>query len=79
MPCRGCYGPPEGVEDQGAKLLSAIAAIIDAETPEDVERIMDTIVDPVGTFYRFSMAHATLGRVAVGAGVGGDEESEGGS
>ena len=22
MPCRGCYGPPEGVVDQGAKMLS---------------------------------------------------------
>ena len=51
MPCRGCYGPPEGVEDQGAKLLSAIAAIIDVETTEDVQRVMDSIVDPVGTYY----------------------------
>jgi F420-non-reducing hydrogenase small subunit len=60
MPCRGCYGPPEGVEDQGAKLLSAIAAIIDAETPEDVERIMDTIVDPVGTYFRFNLSDSIL-------------------
>ena len=60
MPCRGCYGPPAGVEDQGAKLLSAIAAIIDVETPEDVQRIMDTIVDPVGTYYRFSLADSIL-------------------
>jgi hypothetical protein len=29
MPCTGCYGPPEGVIDQGAKLVSAIASIID--------------------------------------------------
>jgi len=60
MPCRGCYGPPEGVEDQGAKLLSAIAATIDAETAEDVESIMDTIVDPVGTFYRFNLPNSIL-------------------
>lgn len=60
MPCRGCYGPPDGVEDQGAKLLSAIAAIIDAETPEDVQRVMDTIVDPVGTYYRFNLSDSIL-------------------
>ena len=33
MPCRGCYGPTEGVEDQGANLLSAIGAIIELEFP----------------------------------------------
>jgi F420-non-reducing hydrogenase small subunit len=60
MPCRGCYGPPDGVEDQGAKLLSAIAAIIDAETLEDVQRVMDTIVDPVGTYYRFNLSDSIL-------------------
>jgi F420-non-reducing hydrogenase small subunit len=60
MPCRGCYGPPEGVEDQGAKLLSAIAAIIDAEVPEDVDRIMDTIIDPVGTYFRFNLSDSIL-------------------
>ncbi|MCP4515158.1 MAG: oxidoreductase, partial [Delftia sp.] len=30
-PCRGCYGPADGVDDQGAKLLGAIAALIDAD------------------------------------------------
>jgi F420-non-reducing hydrogenase small subunit len=66
MPCRGCYGPPDGVEDQGAKLLSAIAAITDAETPEDVQRIMDTIVDPVGTYYRFNLSDSILSELKYG-------------
>jgi F420-non-reducing hydrogenase small subunit len=60
MPCRGCYGPPAGIEDQGAKLLSAIAAIIDVETSEDVQRIMDSIVDPVGSVYRFGLSNSIL-------------------
>lgn len=60
MPCRGCYGPPDGVEDQGAKLLSAIAAIIDVETTEDVERVINSIVDPVGTYYRFGLSNSIL-------------------
>lgn len=62
MPCRGCYGAPPGTMDQGGKMISALGSIIDSEDPEEIERILDGIVDPVGTFYRFSMAHATLGR-----------------
>lgn len=71
MGCRGCYGPLDGVEDQGAKMLSAIASIIDVGTPDmdedELEReilaVVDTIADPAGTFYRFSMAHSLLRRV----------------
>jgi F420-non-reducing hydrogenase small subunit len=66
MPCRGCYGPPDGVEDQGAKLLSAIAAIVDVQTAEDVQRVMDTIVDPVGTYYRFSLSDSLLSELKYG-------------
>ncbi len=67
--CRGCYGPPPGVRDQGAKMLGALASIIDAQEPEQIEAILAGIVDPVGTFYRFSVppgaAHA--GVAGVGA------------
>lgn len=73
MGCRGCYGPLDGVEDQGAKMLSAIASVISAGSPEmeeeDLEReiqaVVDTIADPAGTFYRFSMAHSMLRRVRI--------------
>jgi F420-non-reducing hydrogenase small subunit len=54
------------VEDQGAKLLSAIAAIIDVETAEDVQRVMDTIVDPVGTYYRFNLSDSLLSELKYG-------------
>ena len=62
MPCRGCYGPPPGVKDQGAKLLSAVASVIDADSEEEIERIIDDIPDPIGTFYRFGLPHSTLRR-----------------
>ena len=29
MGCRGCYGPLPGVEDQGAKMLTALALVLD--------------------------------------------------
>lgn len=66
MPCRGCYGPPEGIEDQGAKLLSAIAAVIDAENAEDLERVMESIVDPLGTYYRFNLSDSILSELKYG-------------
>lgn len=62
MTCRGCYGPLPNVHDQGGKILSAIASHIDSDDPEEVERILDTLLDPVGTFYRFGLPHSMLRR-----------------
>jgi len=62
MPCRGCFGPPAGVVDQGAKMLSAIASIYNAESEEEISRMVNEIVDPAGTFYRFDMSTSLLKR-----------------
>ncbi len=59
-----------GVEDQGAKMLTALASVLEIGGPGDdehdldrmVEEAVDTIADPAGTFYRFSMAHSLLKR-----------------
>ncbi|HHX64578.1 MAG TPA: oxidoreductase [Chloroflexi bacterium] len=63
MPCRGCYGPPDGVVDQGAALLDAIVASMAGQSDAEIRRVLDTIVDPVGTFYRFSLASSFLQRI----------------
>ncbi len=65
MPCRGCYGLPSNIKDQGAKMVSALASVIDSTDPEEIEQIINTIPDPLGTFYRFSMAGSLLRRVQV--------------
>lgn len=67
MPCRGCFGPTKEVMDQGAKALSAIASVLGVEgeekmTDEDVQKLIDQIVDPAGTFYRFSLPSSLLKR-----------------
>lgn len=67
MPCRGCYGPPPGVVDMGAKMVSALASIIGLEDEENMDeeevgKLIDQIVDPAGTFYRFSMPASLLRR-----------------
>ena len=58
--CIGCYGPAEGVMDYGARLMTAIASVIDSNDPDEIDAILDGIVDPVGTFYRFSLPHSLL-------------------
>ena len=61
--CRGCYGAPPNILDQGAKMISALSSVIDASTPEEVKKIIDKIADPLGTFYRFSLAASTFRRI----------------
>lgn len=62
IPCRGCFGPPPGVADQGAKLVSSIASIYSTNSKEDIERMVNEVADPAGTFYRFGMSISMLKR-----------------
>lgn len=70
MPCTGCYGPPEGVSDQGAKMVSALGSILDigdikgkseGEIAARVESLLDTIPDYIGTFYKYSLPGSIIG------------------
>ncbi len=61
-PCRGCYGPPPDVIDPGAKMMSAIATMIDSNDEKEIQKIIETIEDPAGTFYRFSLPGSLLRR-----------------
>ena len=58
--CIGCYGPAEGVLDYGARLMTAVASVIDSNDPEEIERILEGIPDPAGQFYRFNLAGSLL-------------------
>ena len=62
MPCTGCLGPTSRVMDQGAKALSAFASSLGAEDEEVIARLMEDIVDPAGTFYRYSLPASVLHR-----------------
>jgi F420-non-reducing hydrogenase small subunit len=62
MPCRGCYGPPEGVTDQGAKLVGVLGSIIDSTDSDEIARACETVFDPLGTSYRFGLANSILRR-----------------
>ncbi len=71
MPCRGCFGPPPGVTDQGAKMVSAIASIYQGRSEEDIARLLDEMIDPAGTFYRFGLADSLLKGIRRKDGQGG--------
>ena len=58
--CIGCYGPAEGVLDYGARLMTAFASVIDANEPDEIEKILDGIPDPVGQVYRFNLAGSLM-------------------
>jgi F420-non-reducing hydrogenase small subunit len=65
MPCTGCYGPVEGTIDQGAHFLSAVASVIDSNDPDEIQKIINAIQDPVGTFYRYSLPDSLLRRARI--------------
>lgn len=64
-PCTGCMGPTSEVTDQGGRMVSALAAILGCDdearfTDEEVGRLMAGVKDPVGTFYMYGLASATI-------------------
>ncbi|MDY6907293.1 MAG: oxidoreductase [Chloroflexota bacterium] len=67
QPCRGCFGPLDGIKDQGARALSMIASLIGADdedklSADDISRVIDSFADPAGTFYRFSLPSSYMQR-----------------
>jgi len=68
MPCTGCGGPCPNSPEQGAAMISALASILGLEgeqehySQEDVEKLMNQIKDPVGTFYMYSLPSSILRR-----------------
>jgi len=71
MPCTGCYGPPVGVRDQGARMVSALGSVLDigaykgmteAELVAKTDELIDSLPDPAGRFYRYSMSGSLLRR-----------------
>jgi len=70
MPCTGCYGPPEGVRDQGAKMIGALGTAMDLGDTKDlseeqiaakVEQLISGIPDYAGQFYKYSLPGSILG------------------
>ena len=56
IPCTGCDGPGPRVADQGAAIISAMTSIATDQS------VINQVVDPVGTFYKYSLANSILRR-----------------
>jgi F420-non-reducing hydrogenase small subunit len=70
MPCSGCYGAPDGVSDQGAKMVAALGSVMDiGDTRGLTEEVLagrvsdflKSIPDYAGLFYKYTLASSTLG------------------
>ena len=62
MPCTGCCGPTSRVRDQGAKILSSLASLVESEEAVEIDLALATVPDPVGSFYRYSLPSSLLRR-----------------
>ncbi len=62
VPCRGCFGPAEGVRDTGLDFLSGLASLISAETEEDVHNTLEALVDLSGYCYRYNPPSPGIGK-----------------
>ena len=65
MPCRGCFGPTPDVLDQGAKFLASLASVSRGKTEEEARSFASSLVDPLGTLYRFGLPSSLLHRQAL--------------
>lgn len=61
-PCRACLGPLPGVNDIGAKIISALSCLVKAGPYGDPRILANSIPDPVGYIYRFSEPKSLLDR-----------------
>lgn len=70
MPCTGCYGPPAGVRDQGAKMIAALGTALDLgdvstlseeQVAARVEEVIKAIPDYAGQLYKYSLPGSILG------------------
>jgi F420-non-reducing hydrogenase small subunit len=60
MPCSGCFGGTSRVKDQGAKILSSLAANLVPREVKEIDQVLAGIPDPVGTFYRYGLPASLL-------------------
>ncbi len=70
MPCTGCGGATPNMTEQGAAMITALATILGygdekgkaVYTDKEIEDLMEQVVDPVGTFYMYSLPASILKR-----------------
>lgn len=67
MPCRGCFGPLDGVRDQGAKAVACLAALMDVREVAEAAEVVDSLPDLLGLVSQYGLAASVLRRKEKGA------------
>lgn len=62
MPCRGCYGPPNDVKDQGLRMLNALASLIKPDEEDEIPKVIATMPDLIGPLYMYGLPRSILFR-----------------
>jgi len=67
MPCRGCFGPLPSISDQGTRMLTSISTAFKAGSEKDVgeeklNELLNSVSDPLGLFYLFTLASSIINR-----------------
>ena len=62
MPCRGCYGAPDNVKDQGLAMLNALASIIKPNEETDIPKVIETLPDLISPLYMYGLPSSILFR-----------------
>ncbi len=57
----GHLRPPAAASDRGAKMIAALGGIMVGEDAAAVDRALDGLVDPAGTFYRYTLSASLVG------------------
>lgn len=71
MPCTGCLGPVSRVHDHGGATMAALASLLEATEEDQIVSAIESVPDPVGTFYRYGVPGSLLFRKHTTSGNGG--------
>jgi F420-non-reducing hydrogenase small subunit len=65
--CRGCFGPCENASEQGSAMISAVASVygLDDDPSTDLDKFVGEVYDPIGNFYKYTLASSFLVRKSV--------------
>jgi len=66
MPCTGCGGAVPDAIEQGSSMISALSTVLglasEKEDDFDFEMLIEQLKDPVGTFYKYSLADSIINK-----------------
>ncbi len=77
MPCIGCMGPVSSVDDSGLEMVSSIASLLHVDRERELlekglAKELDKIVDPIASFYRYTLPRSLLLKIALKKRGGGE-------